>query len=260
MPRKKSPPGHCYNCHVFLDSSNRKVYEWRLKKGLSLEESSSNDCIDCIEKRSNRRGILLKQHYCEYCKNPFKRKYIAISECSIHCRLMNSVTIDKNECWNWKKKGKQFNINNRWIYFQKAMIEHFKQIKTDPHKVIYNKCLNQKCCNIDHIELISKAEDIKRQIETGKRRTKLTIKDIQEIKEKALFGWHKKELAKEYKVCEDSISNVIYGHTFKNIQTPEEKEFIINAQNLKCNNCQVYHNNTESEFCSPQCMQEFLLK
>lgn len=260
MPRKVfTNKEQCRYCGELLDDHNKIIYEWRLKKGASLQEATGRYCKKCQKHRSENRGKLSKPNICPYCKKSFQRKDAWNPECSRKCTFLNNITIDKNECWNWSKNI-QFYYNGRYISFQKVSLEIANHIKIKQEEQIYENCKNDKCCNPQHIELISKSDLFHKQVMDGKRIVKLTPQDIDDIKEKVQYGYSIKQLAQEYKVWDDSIYNALHGRTWKNFQTEQEKIIIFKKENTNCSNCHKEHDNTESKFCSPSCMQEFLLK
>lgn len=84
-------------------------------------------------------------------------------------------------------------------------------------------CGNYKCIRLDHLEAVTKAENVRRS-----RATKLTVRDVAEIRsrysshlanrirsgwKRVAKGW-RSALAAEYGVCPDNVKAIIVGRSW----------------------------------------------
>jgi hypothetical protein len=124
---------------------------------------------------------------CDYCGSPFHVKPSRIGKvrfCSNACRgpgsripveqrVMDKIDIDSDTgCWNWTSK-----INDNGYGLIASVVETGKRpIEQRAHRVVYEMhkgpipegldldhlCRNRKCVNPDHLEPVSRAENLRR--------------------------------------------------------------------------------------------------
>jgi hypothetical protein len=81
--------------------------------------------------------------------------------------------------------------------------------------VVRHKCDNRKCCNPAHLELGTQAKNVQDMFERKGRKTKLTLEQAIEIRERALAGERGIDLAKEFGVTPSTISVVKLGKQWR---------------------------------------------
>lgn len=227
----------CRTCEVSFNESNIIVDN-------SKENGKLPYCKACYHNRSKRR-------ICNYCKIELKGTGKKLY-CSLNCLLKYNYSVVENGCWNWS--GYIDKSNNRT-----SLYEMWGNKKINPRKIIYEdfykkevnlsgyglvtSCGNKLCVNPEHSYL--------RQVNP----CTIPTEDINKIKQFYFENnWSLKDLSKEFNKSETALLNIINNKTKTN-----SDNYLKNTTNI-CFNCQQQHDNTESEYCSPLCMQEFLLK
>lgn len=241
--------------HLYSLSDNIKEFDYEKCKtcqalftvnNIVIDNSKNNGrlpwCRSCYNSRCTLR-------YCVYCKKqlssgPGRKRY-----CQIECLIKFNYQADENNCWNWKsfvdksnnkitlyEVWKDKKINPKRISYEKF---HNKEISLKGYGLI-NTCNNKLCINPEHIYL--------RQVNPSK----VPIDVINEIRN--LYrehNWILKDLIEKFKKSPSFILGVINNKIHKESKI---RDIVI------CINCQKQHDNTESEFCSPICMQQYLMK
>ena len=76
-------------------------------------------------------------------------------------------------------------------------------------------CRVRACVNPAHLEPISRAENVRRGL-----KTKLTRADVLQIRSRLVTGASYHDLAREFGVSTDTISNIRTGKTWKDVSCP----------------------------------------
>lgn len=143
----------------------------------------------------------------------------------IRKRFWDKVQIgEENECWNWtggrQSKGYgSFGIGNGKTALAHRVAYELENGPIPDGLLVRHRCDNQLCCNPEHLELGTVADNNRDAVErgrsaTGERngRAKLTQEQVLEIRK-----LHKakrkriRELARLYKMHPNSISNIVKG-------------------------------------------------
>lgn len=74
-------------------------------------------------------------------------------------------------------------------------------------------CKNRSCCNPEHLELVTPAENVRR----GKL-SKLTVQDVREIKARSSNGETVAHLSREFNVHTHTVYSILSGRTWKDIR------------------------------------------
>lgn len=184
---------------------------------------------------------------CSYCKKEFK-KVTKANTCSLKCRLMDSIIISENGCWEWQKclvrgYGK-LRFGNKHMFTHRISYEIFKG-KIPENMFICHNCPNgdnPKCCNPDHLWIGSlkensadakikgkyigkgytgrkSSEEVRRKISLnhadmkGEKSSlsKLKDKDVYAIKELLKTGMTLTAIGNIYGVSKSCINNIKTG-------------------------------------------------
>ena len=156
---------------------------------------------------------------CKKCGNDFQPTGNNQDFCSPICKIMEHITIDENDCWNWNKcKNKHAYGEIRWRgtkhLTHRLTCESLHGPAPEDKPYALHKCDNPSCCNPDHLRW-GTAQENSSDMTTRKRsahgekqgRSKLTEKQVIEIieiiKSSNIID---KEIAKKYNVCRQSIN------------------------------------------------------
>lgn len=96
-------------------------------------------------------------------------------------RILNNIYIDENECWIWRRRL------DRYGYGQIEITRRPERRSTKAHIVAYevfvgpipsghtidHLCRNRACCNPDHLEVVTRKENIQRGIGYGRTGVKV---------------------------------------------------------------------------------------
>lgn len=151
----------------------------------------------------------------------------------IKTRFLRYVKIPENpgNCWIWlgykdSKGYGQFIFNGKnMLAHRVSYILHVREF--DPTLCCLHSCDNPGCVNPDHLFLGTLRDNTKDMIQKGRHgdskgekngRSKLTEKDVIEIKTLLLQGTLVKEVAKIYQVIPNTISRIKQGHLWNHIK------------------------------------------
>ena len=126
------------------------------------------------------------------------------------------------ECHEWTagKNKKGYGI---FMYNGKCCLAHrvlWELEGREPAEVLRHKCDNPACCNIDHLEAGTVADNNRDKMERGRFRpnngskngqSKLTEDDVRQIRVMLAEGWKQKDVAKVFGVVSPLISMINTG-------------------------------------------------
>jgi hypothetical protein len=142
--------------------------------------------------------------------------------------------LDKTDsCWLWtgfKKNGYgQFWLNRKPVYSHRVAYEMWVGPIPDG-LLIRHKCDNRLCCNPEHLEPGTIADNMRDKVERGRQYhplyshkgqtnpfAKLTEDDVREIRVLLGFGMKGAELATRFSVSEGCVSNIKSRRNWKHI-------------------------------------------
>lgn len=236
----------CRECKILLNESNR------VKNGALL-------CKKC--KYIQERKTLLKKRttpICSQCNKETIKKGTPPLICSEKCYFEYNTSIQNDGCHLWRLSNKNnpvYRFNGSKSIQIRRLIFNRTHGEIPENNAVISICNNYTCINIDHLRLAPFKEiSATRSLKTRK----LTQEQIVEIKDlKHKYNWSNIQIGKKYNISDVLVKKITTNKIYKNIKN--EIEQLIQNQSI-CSNCEKQHDNTESEFCSPLCMQEFLLK
>jgi hypothetical protein len=112
-------------------------------------------------------------YFCKHCNNVFQVKRRRTPFCSLECVLLyNSEPkpLDATECWKWT--GPQIKTGHGFITAGTKMTASRAAYLTwkgpiSSKLVVRHKCRTPSCINVDHLELGTRAENIRDKIRDG---------------------------------------------------------------------------------------------
>ena len=129
--------------------------------------------------------------------------------------------VDKTgECWLWTGLKNEWGYGTTWRGGKNEKVHRISWIlsgNTIPEgHVVRHKCRNRHCCNPEHLETGTQAENNADKIRDGTSNrgvknptAKLTEDQVREIRAKYASGALQKSLAEEYGVTQRTISYII---------------------------------------------------
>ena len=131
----------------------------------------------------------------------------------------------KNDCWNWQGStlrgyGKFYANGQIYIAHRFAWVLENGEIETG--KEIHHRCLNRRCVNPGHLELLTHAENMaeaaKRGAWAGERngRAKLTDEKVKRVG-LLIKGVPVERIAKMLKVSKRTIYCILSGETWTHV-------------------------------------------
>ena len=133
--------------------------------------------------------------------------------------------VKNGECWEWtgskadfgyglmKVAGKRYRVHRLVYELHHGPIE-------DKTAVVRHICDNPPCCNIEHLLLGSKSDNSKDMVTRGRSdrmrgqkngKSKLSDKQVDEIRKRYIAGESQGKLAKEYSVTQSHVSRIVTG-------------------------------------------------
>lgn len=113
-------------------------------------------------------------------------------------------------CWNWI--GRLHNGYGRvflgGLWYAAHVVTYTTKYGPVPKGLeLDHKCRNRACCNPDHVEPVTRLENVRRGA-----RTKLDSSKVHRIRELAAFGWSHRRIAKDIGVSSHhTVGDVIRG-------------------------------------------------
>jgi hypothetical protein len=135
--------------------------------------------------------------------------------------------VDKTgDCWLWtgscfNNGYGQFWIDGKmWMTHRLIYIHCYGTI--DPGLDVRHKCLPKNCCNLDHLELGTKAENMADKVRDGTDNrgekswsAKLTADQVLQIRARSKES--RRELGLEFGVSRGTINSIIYRRSWKHV-------------------------------------------
>jgi hypothetical protein len=153
-------------------------------------------------------------------RGPYKKKKTAVN------RFLEKVDYNFNEngCLEWigsltDKAYGLFSYNGKTVKAHRFSYELFYE-KIPEGMVVMHSCDNPKCVNPNHLSLGTQEDNIRDMINKNRDNkakgsavgnSKLTEDQVKEIKNKINSGMKQRDIAKEYKVAPNTISNIKNG-------------------------------------------------
>lgn len=247
--------GICKNCKQKITSENEKrvkgfTYKYQCRPCFNQEYKSKYQKITIPLKRN-----------CAYCGKEIEtnKKLGHLKHCCYICKFHCSYTKQKNGCWIWNfiSRNTISSLDYKEKSYSPKQISYSIKNKSNLsiNTIVKNTCDNNLCVNPEHLTTERRKDLLVRVTKTfykSTRKSKYSKELIDEMFYKINFlKWNKSETALHYNIDRGYMLKLFIKHGL--ILTN-------NLANKPCINCQKNHENTESEYCSPECMQEFLLK
>lgn len=136
----------------------------------------------------------------------------------------------KSKCWNWIGFVNKYNYGAFKTPADRQSKRQFHRV----HKLMYELCVgevpkkmdvdhmcnNRKCCNPEHLQLLTRSENLKKRTKTPDCTRKLNFEKAEEIREKYKKGnITQEELATSYNVSAFLINNIINFRRWKHPKT-----------------------------------------
>ena len=137
---------------------------------------------------------------------------------------------DMSACWNWKRAKNEKGYGKFYLNGKMERSHRVAWILTNgeiPNNLwVLHKCIkNPECCNPNHLYLGTPVDNSRDSIRDGtssifnicgklgenSSHHKLSLVQVDEIKEKLNLGYMEKVLASEYNVAQSTISNIKCG-------------------------------------------------
>jgi hypothetical protein len=151
-------------------------------------------------------------------------------------QFKQKITVSDTGCWIWNgclKSCRRGTHRYGWVTYNKKQMAAHRAAwiifngELPKGAVVCHKCDVPSCTNPDHLFVGTQLDNVRDMVAKGRKwkglilrkidgkpsRAKLSEADIAKIKELRLQGWTQDALAKEFKVCQKSISNLLLGRT-----------------------------------------------
>lgn len=127
------------------------------------------------------------------------------------------------ECWEWQgklnRKRGRFSVGAVTRYAYRFAYWIYRGEIPDGLSVCHT-CDNPSCVNPDHLWLGTQVDNMRDMALKSRGRnaqTKLTPKQVKDIREKVSQGFKQKDIAAVYSVCPENISNIVNYKSWKYI-------------------------------------------
>lgn len=137
------------------------------------------------------------------CHPHSKRRNLPVAQ-----RILEMIEIDGAGCWVWQGRksagyGKLQVRDKSWRAHRLAYVEWIGPIPDG--LVIDHLCRNKACCNPEHLEAVTHAENCRRG-----PKAKLTWQQVQEIRELSARA-SRSDLAQRYGVTAGHVHDILHG-------------------------------------------------
>lgn len=144
-----------------------------------------------------------------------------------HQTFLERIKISESGCWEWQHAkdargyGKISILNVSWRTHRYA----YQYYKGDIGELnVLHKCDNPPCCNPDHLFLGNTYENAIDMLKKGRGgTTKLTVKNVFEIRELAALGMPRIVISEYLGIKRRTVDNVLNGSRWAHL-THENKE------------------------------------
>lgn len=127
-----------------------------------------------------------------------------------------TYVVDENGCHVWQGQLSQRyparKVNGKPIHVHKWAWEQVHGAVPEG-MVLHHTCSNTRCVNIEHLEVVTQAENSHHGAHA-----RLSVAKADRIRRLAAAGRTYKDLAAMYGVSKTSIENVVYGHTWRPVE------------------------------------------
>jgi len=141
-------------------------------------------------------------------------------------------TSDPDSCWEWPGTravaGYGVKRMNYKLYLTHRLAYEYKNGPIPKGMYVCHKCDNPPCCNPSHLFLGWPQDNLRDAQQKGRmpkgeahKKSKLKDNDITQIKALANSNASRAELANRFGVSRGTIVDVLYGRTWKHIQTQD---------------------------------------
>jgi hypothetical protein len=119
-------------------------------------------------------------------------------------------------CWNWVSTLSTEGYGRVLLdgrFYQAHVITYQTKYGPVPEgKELDHLCRNRKCCNPDHVEPVTRTENVRRGA-----RTKLTVESVRKIKQLCAEGNGIRQTAKEFGVAYSTVRSLLLGRSWKGV-------------------------------------------
>lgn len=150
---------------------------------------------------------------------------------SLETRFYRHITIAESGCWEWTGTLNMYGYGELGNCGRKPRKLTAHRVSWMIHKglipqglLVCHKCDNRRCANPDHLFLGTHKDNTQDALSKGRFHvngkvsyTDLTPEIIQEIRTRRKNGEKGRELAKEYKISEQSICDIVKGRTWRHL-------------------------------------------
>lgn len=124
----------------------------------------------------------------------------------------------EGDCWIWtgtvhKDGYGVIKYNNKRMYTHLFMLKMLNGVDVPPGYEGDHLCRRRACCNPDHIEVVTKQENLRR------RAGQLSPEQAKTIKTSSLSA---EELAEQYNVTQAHVRRIKAGRRWRDVETSEE--------------------------------------
>ena len=257
----------CTHCNNILTKQNA-VTKCTKKRGNTFL-AVCKICNHLASQKENSKRIM--QLNCCICgNNTVKSKYPTLRTCSDECRFKEQYKYVENGCYLWtgvlshklprfyiRSTSKSINAQKYAFWMNQPNVLTLEQLLKGTFSAT-NKCGNVFCVNADHIFIQLSA------IKTAKSQSKLNYQQLSDLKYKYFTeNWSYGDLSKHFNLSKPCVAKIIsdkrsinFDASFDDTPTSNKERLLLHT----CLNCLKNHDNIGSEYCSTQCMQEYLLK
>lgn len=166
---------------------------------------------------------------CAHCRYVFRATHNRVKFCSLRCAFLSQVRIVRGTCWEWL--GWVDDAGYGVIYFggktikaHRASFELFKGPLRG--KCSLHHCDNTGCTNPDHLFKGTQTDNVLDMDRKGRRRVgtlerqscaKLNRRQVRRIRERLARGDLCAEIARQYGVVFQTISNIKYAKSWREL-------------------------------------------